>query len=102
MKISLRQSGLVNFFEIVIAGSELGANKPTHIRQVLRDWNFAPEEVAYIGDTAYDIEAVKEVGVLPIGALWAETVKVQKVKDAHPLASFENVATFIQWVQENL
>jgi hypothetical protein len=48
MEISLRYSGLMEFFETVIAGPEHDANKPDHIGQALQLWNFAPEEAAYI------------------------------------------------------
>jgi pyrophosphatase PpaX len=98
MKISLKQSGLTGFFETVITGSDQRANKPAHIHQLLRTWDYTPEEVAYIGDTAYDMEAAKEVGVWSIGALWADTADVRKVKAADPLVTFEDVAEFIQWI----
>jgi pyrophosphatase PpaX len=102
MGISLRYSGLKYFFETIISGAEQGANKPANIRQVLRVWKYEPEEVIYIGDTAYDIKAAKEVEVQSIGALWADTADAQKVKNAHPLAAFEDVEAFIQWIQGNL
>ncbi|MFZ3132349.1 MAG: HAD-IA family hydrolase [Desulfosporosinus sp.] len=98
MEISLRHSGLKQFFEVIITGSEYRASKPEHIKQVLALWNFAPEEVVYVGDIAYDVQAAKEVGVLPISALWAETVQVQKVLAMHPAFAFENVESFIEWL----
>ncbi len=102
MKISLQSSQLAGYFEYVITGSKKGASKPDHIRQVLRLWDLNPEEIAYIGDTAYDIEAAKEVGLLSLGALWAPTVEVAKVKKARPLTAFEDVAAFIKWIGETL
>lgn len=100
MEISLNHSGLKRFFEVIITGSEQRASKPEHIRQVLALWDFSPEEVAYIGDIAYDVQAAREVGVLPISALWAETVQVQKVLAMNPAYSFDNVESFIQWIRE--
>ena len=100
MEISLIHSGLKQFFEVILTGSEQGASKPEHIRQVLALWNFSPEEVVYIGDIAYDVQAAREVGVLPISALWAETVQVQKVLAMNPAYSFDNVESFIQWIHE--
>jgi Predicted phosphatases len=102
MHISLHSSGLADFFEPVITGSEESANKPSHIRQVLRMWNLAPEEVAYMGDIAYDIEAAREVGTWPVGALWADAKNAQKVKNAKPLAAFEDANAFIQWIQKTI
>ncbi len=98
MNISLELSGLRDFFEIIIAGSENGASKPSHIKQVLQAWNFTPEGVIYVGDTAYDIMAAKEVGVHSIGAVWAETADTQKVTAANPDIIFADVASFILWI----
>lgn len=98
MKISLKHSGLKDFFEVIITGSEHRASKPEHIKQVLALWNFSPEEAVYIGDIAYDVQAAKEVGVLPISALWAETVQVQKVLAMNPAFAFKNVESFNEWI----
>lgn len=98
MEISLKHSGLRDFFEVIITGSEHHASKPEHIKQVLELWNFSPDEVVYIGDIAYDVKAAKEVGVLPISALWAETVQVQKVLAMHPAYAFYNVESFNEWI----
>ncbi len=98
MEISLKHSGLKPFFELIITGSEHGASKPENIKQVLAHWNFSPEEVVYIGDIAYDVQAAKEVGVLPISALWAETVQAQKVLAMNPAYAFDNVASFSEWI----
>ena len=101
MDISLRYSGLQDFFETIIAGSEQGANKPAHLKQVLQLWRYAPEKIAYIGDTAYDVQAAKEVGAYSIGALWAETADIKKVKAMNPGVTFEDVPAFIRWIQDN-
>lgn len=98
MKISLKHSGLEHFFEVIITGSEHQASKPEHIQQILDRWNFSPDEVAYVGDIAYDVHAAKEVGVLPISALWAETAQVQKVLTMNPAYAFDKVESFIEWI----
>jgi len=78
MELSLKHSRLKRFFEVIMTGSEDGASKPEHIKRVLDLWHYLPEEVAYVGDISYDVKAAKEVGVLSISALWAETVQVSK------------------------
>jgi len=98
MEISLKHSGLKHFFEVIITGSEDRASKPEHIQQILELWNFSPDEVAYVGDIAYDVQAAREVGVLPISALWAETAQVQKVLATNPAYAFDKVKTFIEWI----
>ncbi|MDA8229083.1 MAG: HAD family hydrolase [Desulfitobacterium hafniense] len=100
MEISLKHSGLKPFFEVIITGSEHCASKPEHIKEVLKKWNYSPEEVAYVGDIAYDVKAAKEVGVLPISAIWAPTAQVQKVLDMNPAFAFDNVKAFIEWIKQ--
>jgi len=100
MEISLKHSRLKPFFEVIVSGSEHKASKPEHIQQVLKHWDYSPEDVAYIGDIAYDVKAAKEVGVLPISAIWAETAQVQKVLDMKPAFAFDNVEAFIEWIRQ--
>jgi len=102
MEISLNHSGLRHFFEVIITGSEHQASKPEHIKKVLADWDLPPEEVVYIGDIAYDVKAAKEVGVLPISALWAETAQVQKVLAMDPAYAFDKVESFNEWISETV
>lgn len=102
MKISLKHSGLEHFFEHIITGSEHRASKPEHIRKILDVWEFDPEEAAYVGDIAYDVQAAKEVGVLSISALWAETAQIQKVLAANPELAFHKVESFIEWLKKSL
>lgn len=102
MDISLRHSRLGRFFETVVTGSEYGAAKPVHISQVLAQWGMPPAEAAYIGDTSYDIRAAREVGVLPLGAIWAKTARTKGVAEEQPAALFSGVDAFVRWIQENL
>jgi HAD superfamily hydrolase (TIGR01549 family) len=102
LDISLRYSGLKEFFELIIAGSEQGATKPAHINHVLQLWNFPPQEVAYIGDTAYDITAAQEVGVYAIGALWAKTADGSQIKRMNPFRAFDTVSDFREWIEDTL
>ncbi|WP_088188198.1 HAD-IA family hydrolase [Desulfosporosinus sp. FKA] len=100
MSISLRHSGLSRYFELVITGSEQGADKPKHIKEILHAWDFSPLEVAYIGDTAYDIIAAKNVGTFSVGAVWANTAQIQRVIDLKPSICFTNVDSFRQWIEQ--
>ncbi len=102
MEISLKHSGLKHFFEVIITGSEHQASKPEHIRKILKHWNYTPDEVAYVGDIAYDVQAAKEVGILSISALWAETVQVNKVLAMNPAYTFDSVESFIDWIKNNI
>ena len=56
-----------------ISGDEPGQPRkpdPTRALAGAKKFSVAPEEVAYFGDTAVDMETAKNAGFLPIGVTW--------------------------------
>lgn len=102
MTISLRHSGLDKYFEVVQTGSANGANKPTNIKKIISSWNFNPQEVAYVGDMAYDIISAKEAGTVSIGVIWANTMNRQRVLETKPDFAFDMVQKFLEWIEVNI
>jgi pyrophosphatase PpaX len=100
--ISLKHLGLASYFDVVETGSAEGAVKPLLIRRVLTKWGVWPHQVAYMGDTAYDIEAAREAGVIPLGAAWAATASAHSLNALAPLATFDSVESFIHWIDRNV
>ncbi len=101
-QISLRRLGLESYFELVETGSPDGPIKPESLRRVLARWGMEPHEVAYLGDVAYDMEAAVEVGMIPLGAAWAESSTVHEALSTKPEAAFHDVGTFIEWIETNM
>ncbi|MEI6058295.1 MAG: HAD family hydrolase, partial [archaeon] len=66
--------GFGNFF-LEVNGSV--HDKVETIREILKRNNFHPEETAYVGDMAYDIEAGKSAGVTTIAVLWGYQTREQ-------------------------
>jgi pyrophosphatase PpaX len=102
MDLSLKHSGLGKYFSVVETGFEHGPDKPSRIRKVLESWVFDPSEVAYIGDTPHDIEDSKEVGTIPLAAVWTGTARTKGVLDKGPKEFFTNVSDFINWIEDNV
>lgn len=100
--ITLQRLGLAPYFDLVETGSAHGPIKPQGIRTVLAHWRMAAEEVAYLGDAPYDMQASAEVGVLPLGAAWAATATVTASNDPPPAVLFMTVAHFVQWLDASL
>ena len=96
--ISLQYLGLADYFDWVVTGSSQGAIKPLAIEKVLTNWKLLPEQVAYVGDSAYDMEAAIDVGVIPLLAAWAETSNYQDFSETDPLATFSTLESFIDWI----
>jgi pyrophosphatase PpaX len=98
-EISLNYFDLKDTFDVVEVGSEKGAIKPVSIQKVLDRWEFPPHQVAYIGDVAYDMQAAKEVGIIALGAAWAETANVKSLESENPTAIFTSVKAFTDWIK---
>jgi pyrophosphatase PpaX len=100
--ISLRDFGLEDYFDAVETGSPRGAVKPFLITRLLERWAVPPGRVAYVGDTAYDMEAAREAGVIPLGAGWAPTADRAALRAAAPHAAFDTVGDFVGWLDRNV
>lgn len=100
--ISLRHLGLAQQFPLVETGSAEGAAKPVGIRRVLARWSAPPERVAYVGDAPYDMQAAREVGVIPLAAAWASTADPDALRARAPLATFRSVERFIAWIEAHV
>ncbi|GCE25427.1 phosphoglycolate phosphatase [Dictyobacter alpinus] len=99
---TLKRLGIAEYFEYVAAGKEDAVIKATAMRQILRAWKMDPQEAAYIGDAASDVEQSAEAGVLPLAAEWAETATIHLLKDIHPYANFTSVEDFMTWITLNI
>jgi pyrophosphatase PpaX len=100
--ISLRDLRLADFFDVVETGSPDGSVKPLAIQRVLAKWGAPPNRVAYVGDAPADIQAAREVGVIPLGAAWAATSDADTLSALSPLETFLDVRDFIAWIEKNV
>ncbi len=97
--ISLAQLGLAPYFDCIETGSPEGSVKVRRIEQVLTRWEVAPNRVAYLGDVASDIEASRTVGVIPLAAAWEKRSNATALRALKPLAVFDTVPRFIEWIR---
>jgi phosphoglycolate phosphatase-like HAD superfamily hydrolase len=61
-----------------------------------------PDRVAYVGDVPTDIEAARDVGVIPLGAAWAPTSHAEELEAHSPRKTFRTVHSFLAWIEENV
>jgi phosphoglycolate phosphatase-like HAD superfamily hydrolase len=94
----MRLLGLSPYIETLVTGSEHRAEKTEAIRDVLQAWDVTPEEAAYVGDTAYDMRASREAGVLALGAAWTDTATLRESDGAARL--FSSVRELQDWLDE--
>jgi pyrophosphatase PpaX len=100
--VSMKYLGLQFYFEYLETGTPDGPNKPEAVLQVLQRWGIKPDEVAYVGDTPYDMEAALSVGVHPFGAGWAPKAALSPQHPGAALIVFTTVKQFSEWIQIEL
>jgi len=83
-RLSLKQFGLAEYFEVMETGSVEGPNKVNGIRNILTRLNANKAESLYIGDAPSDIIYCKQVGI-PIAAVaWASTTNAKELEAQQP------------------
>ena len=98
-EISLRILGLDRWADFVEVGFPDRADKPYSMRKALARWGMEPQEAAYVGDMRSDMDAARSVGVLALGAAWAESTLLPP--SGGPAAvSFSSVPEFVEWVEK--
>jgi len=100
--LTLDHLGLARYFDVVEAGSPAGSVKPASIRRVLRQWGLGAGRVAYVGDSASDVHAAREAGVVPLGAAWVPTTDGAALRAAVPLETFDTIEGFLGWIEDHV
>ena len=92
---------LADLFDAVETGSDERPNKPGAIQKVLAGWGARPDRVVYVGDAAYDMEAAREAGAIPLGAAWVAADRAA-LQAAKPAWIFDHAEDFLNWIEEEV
>ena len=98
-EITMRILGMTSWVDEVETGFAEAANKPLSMRRVLERWGIDPQQAAYVGDTSYDMQSAREVGVLPLGAAWAVSPLLGE-GNSQAANLFFDVESFAKWVED--
>ena len=101
-KISLKQFGLTQYFDVLETGSVEGPNKVNGIRNVLKHLQADAKDCLYVGDAPSDIQYCKEVGIPIAAAAWASTADVTTLQAQDPEWLFKSVNEFQSWILNSL
>jgi len=99
-RLSLKQFGLEQYFEVMETGSPEGPNKVNGIRSVLSLLNADLNESIYVGDAPSDIKYCKEIGIPIAAAAWATTTNASELEALNPDWLFYSVEAFKNWIAE--
>jgi phosphoglycolate phosphatase-like HAD superfamily hydrolase len=94
--------GLKDYDFLLRPGYPDRMDKPLGIAEVLAAWNLPAREVAYLGDIPYDMQVARQMGLIALGAAWAETATVQTVNHGATDALFFQVADFHAWIETHI
>lgn len=97
-RLSLKQFGLEQYFEILETGKPEGPDKINGIRRVLAKLNAPAKNCLYVGDAPSDIKYCKELGVSIAAVTWASTTNADELKPLNPEYMFGSVAEFKAWL----
>ena len=101
-RLSLKQFGLEQYFEILETGSPEGPNKVAGIRKVLERLGTDVAESVYVGDAPSDIKACREVGIPIAAAGWASTTNGEELKALEPDWFFGSIDEFRIWLEKQV
>lgn len=102
LEITLRFFGIRHYFEAIETGTDYGPDKPAAMRRIIRRWGFSGREIAYLGDTVYDILASREAGVRPLSAGWSDQADRAALLQANPEKLFQDTGSFLGWIESDL
>lgn len=82
----LQKCGMLNYVDVVVTRDDVEKIKPANdlLKKVLDLLKISPKETVYVGDSAYDIEAAKSMGIKSIailGGVHSEEVLAEKKPD---------------------
>ncbi|MFL5629163.1 MAG: HAD family hydrolase [Ktedonobacteraceae bacterium] len=100
--LTLKYLGIEHYFDKVEAGDAHANVKAVTIEKILAAWQMKPCYAAYVGDADTDMLHAAAAGVLPLAACWAETATIHRLSSMTPFATFANVRSFIDWLDEHI
>ncbi len=101
-EITLEETGLAPYFDLVVSGSCVERHKPDPqgIEMVLKAFKISPEQAFYLGDSPGDIETARRAGVTSLAALWGARDE-ESLLQHNPDAAFDTPAAFMAWTQRH-
>lgn len=94
LEITLARYGFESAFDVVKTGRPEGKVKEACIEEILSAFPLRREEVLYVGDTPYDIQASHACGIRAAAAAWAPSAALDALQAARPDFVFRTVAAF--------
>ncbi|GMA99506.1 HAD-IA family hydrolase [Pelosinus sp. IPA-1] len=100
--ISLKKSGMDNYFSEIMVGDEISHNKAESISKLIKRYSIKNDEFYYIGDALSDVTACREVGVTCLSASWSDHVDLEELRKVNPTYIFNNISSLKIFLESKL
>jgi phosphoglycolate phosphatase/pyrophosphatase PpaX len=101
-KLTLRNYGLEDYFEIVKTGASSGPVKDRRIEEVIEEFSLDREEILYVWDAPSDVKACRDCKIKIAAAAWAPTANPGELKEMRPDLMFTSVSAFFEFLRREL
>ncbi len=101
--ITLKQIGIVQYFDLIVTGTDVTNHKPSPegIQRVLERFSLEPSQVLMVGDAVSDVKAARGAGVNIASVLWDSYAK-EHVLEMDVDYRFHSVEEFVAWLKKSL
>lgn len=100
--ITLRTLNIIQYFDIIVTGTELAKHKPNPegIQKIIDTLGLDPQEVLMVGDALSDVKASKSAGVKVAAAAW-DSYDRDGLLQARADYVFHSAGEMLQWLKES-
>ncbi len=97
-QLTLESYGLLDYFDCVKTGSEVGPVKRDRIEEVIKETGLPREDFIYVGDAPSDIIDSHACGIKVVAAAWAPTSNFSLLAQQKPDYIFTSISEFSKMI----
>jgi phosphoglycolate phosphatase-like HAD superfamily hydrolase len=101
-KLTLRNYGLEDYFDVVKTGASSGPVKDQRIEEVIEEFSLQREEILYVGDAPSDVKACRDCRIKIAAAAWAPTAHAGELEEMRPDFIFRSITDFFEFLRREL
>ena len=97
--ITLKHVDIAHYFDMIEMGSPEGSVKPQALSKVIDKWRVNASSVAYVGDAISDAQAANKIGLIAVGAAWANAADAAALKASGADIVFTRIGDLFDWLR---
>ena len=97
--ITLKHVDIAHYFDMIEMGSPEGSVKPQALSKVIDKWRVNASCVAHVGDAISDAQAANKIGLIAVGAAWANAADAAALKASGADIVFTRIRDLFDWLR---